>query len=66
MIARTSVADCSGGERALALRADLAVDLDGGREARGDEEVRGLLLHDPPQQVLHQLDGLIAIHGERS
>ena len=52
-----------GGQRALALRADLAVDLDGRREAGGDEEVRGLLLHDPPQEVLHELDGLIAIHG---
>src|SRR5450759_4712449 len=49
-------------ERALALRPDLAVDLDGRREARRDEQVRGFLLDDATQQILHQLDGLIAIH----
>ena len=52
-----------GGQRALALRADFAVDLDGRRKARGDEEVGRLLLGDPTQQVLHELDGLFAIHG---
>ena len=50
------------GERPLALRPDLAVELDGGREAGGDEEVGGLLLGHPPEQILHQLDGLVAIH----
>ena len=42
MIARTSIADCSARQRALGLRADLAVDLDRRRKARGDEQVRSL------------------------
>ncbi len=46
----------------LALGTDFAVDLDGGGKARGNEEIRGLFLGHPPQQVLHQLDSLIAIH----
>src|ERR1700730_15321303 len=53
------------GERALALRPDFAVDLDRRRETRGNEQVGGLFLRYPPQQVLHQLDGLIAIHVVR-
>ena len=53
-------------ERALALRPDLTVDLDGRRKARRDEQVRGLLFNDATQQVLHQLDRLIAIHRSTS
>src|SRR5476651_2224464 len=51
-----------GRQGALALRADLAVDLDSRREARRDEQVRGFFLDDAAQQILHQLDRLIAIH----
>src|SRR6185312_8379805 len=52
-----------GGKRALALRAHFPVDLDSGREPGGDEQVRGLFLGDPPQQVLHQLDRLVTVHA---
>src|SRR2546429_2516601 len=55
-----------GGQRPLALRPDLAVDLDGGRKAGGDEQVRRLLLRHPPEEILHQLDGLVAIHVRAS
>ena len=51
-----------GRERSLALRTDFAVDLNGGRKSRRNEEIRGFFLGDPPKQVLHQLDSLIAIH----
>ena len=46
----------------LGLREDLAVDLDGRREARGDEQVGALAVHEAPQQVLHQFDSLFAFH----
>ena len=50
------------GQRPLHLRPDLAVDLDGGRKAGGDEQVGRRPLHDALEQLLHQLDGLFAIH----
>ncbi len=51
-----------GSQGPLALRADLTVKLDGGRKPRRDEQVRGFLLGHAPQQVLHELDSLVAIH----
>src|SRR5690606_17850095 len=49
-------------EHALGLRTNLAVDLDRGREAGGDEQVRALAVDDALEQVLHQLDSLFAFH----
>src|SRR5688572_9489431 len=43
-------------------RRHLAVELDGGREARGDEEVRPLLGHHRLQEVVHELDCLVSFH----
>ena len=48
------------GQRALGLRPHFAVDLDRRREARGDEQVGGLLFDDATQKVLHELDALLA------
>ena len=62
MMARTRLALCSPLKRAVRLRPDLAVDLDGGRESGGDEQIRSLLLHHAPEQVLHQTYRLFAIH----
>ena len=51
-----------GGQGSFGLRAQLAVDLDRGGKTRGDEQIGPLLLDHATQKVLHELDGLIALH----
>ena len=51
------------GELLVRLRHDLAVDLDGRRKVGGDEEVGPVLLEHQLQQVVHELECLVAFHG---
>ena len=49
-------------ERHARDRLHLAVDLERGRELRGEEEVRAALAEHQPQQVVQELGGLFAFH----
>ena len=50
-------------QRLVGHRRHLAVDLDRGRKAGGDEQVGGLLRHHRPQQIVHEFDCLISFHS---
>jgi hypothetical protein len=54
------------GQGAVHLRADLAIHLDGRGEAGGQEQVGGPFLDHAAEQLLHELDGLFAIHQRES
>jgi hypothetical protein len=51
-----------GTQRTIGLRADLAVDLDRGRKAGGDEQIRSLFFDHSPKQILHQAYSLFPLH----
>ncbi|MOA40535.1 hypothetical protein D3C78_1624210 [compost metagenome] len=42
---------------------DLAVDLDGGREFRGDEQVAAVAADHQLEQIVDELTGLVSFHG---
>jgi hypothetical protein len=50
-------------QRGLRHRLDLAVDLDRGRKARGDEQVGAFLLDQEVEQFVDESGGAFAFHG---
>ncbi len=66
MMARASVSVWAGCSGCGDTWVDLAIDLDGRRKLRGDEQVAAVAAHHQLEQVVDEFTGLIAFHPKSS